>query len=101
MQLIAPILLASAALVSTVSAADGIFSIVGSGRVVNPTRVYLKVYNGLVGDAPKCSGTAETGPLPAKGSIPCHGGYSLTYKWDTKKGAIAATYKTPTSPAFT
>lgn len=98
MQFTATIVLSAlAALVS----ADGIFSITGTGVVSSPTTVSLTVLNGLVGDVPTCSGTFEGTPLPLSGNIPCKDGYALSFRWDSVNESIAATYTTPSSPAFT
>ncbi|KAH7409417.1 hypothetical protein BKA64DRAFT_742515 [Cadophora sp. MPI-SDFR-AT-0126] len=85
------------ALAGSTLAADGIFAITGTGQTGPPTLVTLQVLNGVVGDAPKCSGTAETSPLPASGSIHCVEGYALTYQWPSINEGIAATYTNPTN----
>jgi len=93
--------LVSAAFLIGTSTADGIFAIQGNGTVSSPNTVYLEALNGLVGDAPKCSGFSQTAPLPASGDIPCDAGYALTYSWNSIDEAISATFTTPSSPAFT
>jgi hypothetical protein len=91
---------ASTLLLSSLVSADGIFAITGTGTIGSPTTVFLEVQNGNVGDAPTCSGSAETSPLPASGNIPCIEGYALSYSWDSINDGIAATYTNPTN-AFT
>jgi hypothetical protein len=81
--------------------ADGIFSITGTGSTSSTgSTVTLQVLNGLVGDAPTCSGTSSASALPASGSIPCKDGYALTYTWSSLTQGIAATYTNP-SVTFT
>jgi hypothetical protein len=89
------LLLTTASLLVPALATDGIFAITGTGTVGSPTTVSLEVQNGLVGDAPKCSGTAETSPLPASGTIPCDDGYALSFSWNSINEGIAATYTSP------
>ncbi|KAL2074632.1 hypothetical protein VTL71DRAFT_8410 [Oculimacula yallundae] len=78
-------------------AADGIFSITGTGQTGSPSTVSLQVLNGVVGEAPKCSGTALTTPLPGSGTIPCVQGYALTFHWNSIHEGISATYTNPTN----
>ena len=96
MQFSTALITTTLALLSTTSA-DGIFAINGTGTIGSPTIVTLQVLNGAVGSAPTCSGTAETAPLPASGTIPCDPGYALSYTWETVDGSIAATYTDPTN----
>ena len=96
MQFPAAFIATTAVLLSTASA-DGIFAINGTGIVGSPNTVTLQVLNGNVGDAPTCSGTAQTAPLPASGNIHCNPGYALSYTWEIFDGPIAATYTDPTS----
>ncbi|KAE9378544.1 hypothetical protein N431DRAFT_435620 [Stipitochalara longipes BDJ] len=89
------ILLTAAALLTPTLATDGIFAITGTATAGDPTTVTLQVQNGLVGDAPTCSGTDSKGSLPVSGTVPCKSGYALSYSWDTIKDGIAATYTSP------
>ncbi|EPE31872.1 hypothetical protein GLAREA_11954 [Glarea lozoyensis ATCC 20868] len=102
MQFSKSLLIATTALLST-AVADSIFAITGTGTLSSTsTEVKLQVQNGNVGDAPKCSGglTGRAG-LPLSGNIFCADGYSLSFTWSDAAQGIAATYATPTSPAFT
>lgn len=89
------LILTTASLLIPALATDGIFAISGTGTAGDSTTVTLQVDNGLVGDAPKCSGTAGTSPLPAFGTIPCDDGYALSFAWYNINEGIAATYTSP------